>query len=273
MQFQRKREISSIKSVEIIFMGGVMKSVIFAGTVFTFLCLFHGGIARADEIPPGGRLVDVHSQSLFIPVGFDDNDETVIVLDGFLPDTCFKVAPAIVTRDLEHKRIIVEQQAREFSGVCLDMIVPFTTVIKLGVYPQGDFTVVTNHGEMTESLPVKRASTTSSDDHLYAPIDTVQVEEREDGNFVAILNGRFTNTCMNIDNVIVTNHEKTIEMMPILRVKPLADNPHCGMLVFDFQKEVPLPSVGTGSHLLHVRSLDGQSVNVVFRGRSISNNR
>ncbi len=241
-----------------------MKSTSLYGTVFALICSIFGHSIMADTIPPTGRVVDVASQNLFVPIGFDDNDETLVVLDGYLADTCYKITPAVVTKDLEHHQIIVEQQAREFPGICFDMTVPFTTVVKVGVLPEGEFTVITNHGQMTQRLPVKRAPTTSPDDYLYAPIDSAQVDQNSDGTFFAMLNGRFTTTCASIDRVIITNHEKTIEVMPVMSIKNQADR-SCAPLVFPFHKEITLPEVEPGAHLLHVRSLDGQSVNVVFR--------
>ena len=247
-----------------------MKSGIFFTAAIMLLSI--AKMANADTIPPTGKLGDVEAQSLFVPIGFDDNDETVVVLDGYLPDTCFKVAPAMVSRDLEHHQIIVEQQAREFQGPCLDMLVPFTTTVKIGLLPEGEFSLVTNHGKLIEKLPVKKAATIAADDFQYAPIDTVHVEKRSDGTQVAVMTGRFTNQCARIEKVMVTNHEKTLEVMPIMLLDP-TPGAKCLKVETPFRYELSLPALSPERHLLHVRGLDGQSINVVFRGLQAAENR
>ncbi len=61
------------------------------------LPLLGASFARADE-PAAPPLVSVTVRAVYAPSGFDDNDEAQVVLDGFLPNTCYRLAPNAATR-------------------------------------------------------------------------------------------------------------------------------------------------------------------------------
>ena len=46
--------------------------------------------SAADAKDPG-ELVPVDVRTVFAPDGFDNNDETELVLDGYLPSSCYKI--------------------------------------------------------------------------------------------------------------------------------------------------------------------------------------
>lgn len=216
------------------------------------------GVARADKV------VDVEARQLFVPVGFDDNDEVVVVLDGYLRDTCHKMTEAVVQKDLAHNTIQIQQRARVFEGgVCLDMTVPYTNVIHLGALPTGSFTIATNQGKVIERLNVNRAASPGPDDHLYAPVDSARIADGK-----VVLEGRFTNTCLQIQEVKVEHTGNTIQVLPIMSLVPETQaGGKCEATEVAFEQSVALPALNAGRYLLHVRSLNGQSVNIVFAER------
>lgn len=217
--------------------------------------------ARADD-PPQGTLVGVSVRELFVPNGFDDNDEVEVVLDGELPNTCYKLAHNEVKYDEATGRYIVFQFARRYPGICIQTTVPFFTAARLGVVPAGDFKVQTL-GAALETLKVKEATSAGPDDYTYAPIDSARVERDEAHNkYFGIIQGRMTNTCMTIDEVKVFDSGKTIEVLPIIK---MVDRPDCAAIEMPFAWQVDLPaSMAEGRHLMHVRSLNGKSQNMVF---------
>lgn len=227
-------------------------------SLLSLVAVFIAFQATADV---GSKLSVVKVKNVFIPVGFDDNDEAVVVLDGYLPDTCYKLAGVEVKR--ENNAITVIQNAREYTGNCFDVTVPFTNVVKLGVLEKGDFSVTVNESAEKNLLTVKAATHASPDDYLYAPIDMARVENNK-----AILHGRFTNTCLKIEDVKIVHTEKTVQVLPVMRLQSEGEAGHpCEVAEVEFEHPVDLTAVGSlpkERHLLHVRSLDGQSVNVVF---------
>jgi hypothetical protein len=218
--------------------------------------------ALADD-PATGTLVAVTVDASYVPVGFDDNDEVQIVLDGHLPDSCYRVSHTEVLRDPANRRISVVQYARRYPGICMQSLVPFFSEVSLGVMPTGEFKIE-SLGAALEKLDVAEASSAGPDEFLYAPVDHVKIEFNEAKQvYTAQLDGRFTNSCMKIKEVNVINSGKTLEVLPKME---MAQNPGgCSTDEVPFSWKVDLPqSLTQGRHLLHVRSLNGKAVNQMF---------
>lgn len=220
------------------------------------------GHARADD-PPSGTLVLLSGAEIFAPEGFDSNDQALVVLDGTLPNSCYRLAQQEVVRDADGVTFHVRQYARRFPGVCLDFVVPYTKEVELGVLPQGKFTV-DMVGSTAQPLDVATATNAGPDDHLYAPIDSVHVEvDAAHHSYVGVIKGRFTNTCLAQDEVRLIDSGRTLEVLPIAKMQQT--RAACQATEDAFTWTVALPSSMTpGHHLLHVRSLNGKSANAVF---------
>jgi hypothetical protein len=221
-----------------------------------------GRIGFADDLEP--VTVDITPQAIFVPNGFDDNDDVTVVIDGYLPDTCYRLKAPIVQKDPSSKTITVQPQALRFPGVCQDVIVPFTTAVSLGAVPNGSYKITTRKGEVQENVYVKKAVRPGPDDYLYAPVDTADVQWNQ-GKLVATIRGRFTENCLSIEEMRVINSGKTLELLPIMKREGStpAGEP-CQKKEIPFEKKVSLPTLASGRYLLHVRSLNGQAVNHVF---------
>ena len=216
------------------------------------------------------EIVDINPQHLFVPSGFDDNDQVEIITDGYLPDTCYRIRPTQVFIDLDKKRITVQPKAQLFPGVCMDVTVPFTTVVPISAgVPTGNYEITTKNGSLKERLFVAPAPFSSPDDYLYAPVDKATVENTMQGTQTATVYGRFTNSCSMIDNIKITVTDKTIQVLPVMKQsdKDQHGNP-CAAEERPFEERITLPKLATGRYLLHVRSLNGQSVNQVFNSQN-----
>lgn len=229
----------------------VMLALIFTPTTFADI---------ADEV------VDITPRNIFVPQGFDDNDQIEVVSDGYLPDTCYRVRPTHVRVDVDKKRILVQPRAQVFPGVCMDVTVPFSTTVSLGFgIPAGNYEITTGKGEVKERLVVGEAQSIAPDDYLYAPVDTATIRTTTDGKQKAVLMGRFTSTCWVMDTTKITVTGKTLQVLPMM--KELDKDPNgnqCKLQERPFEEIVELPALAKGRYLLHVRSLNGQSVNEVF---------
>jgi hypothetical protein len=152
------------------------------------------GLAMASPVVP------VASSSLFVPRGFDDNDDIVVTLDGYLPSTCYEIAEPQVTMDGARRQIFVQTMAHVSPGPCAQVIVPFLTEVHLGRLPAGPYTVLTRDGTLRESLIVDPAPVSTQDNFLYAPIDSILVVKSATG-YAAVLDGRYTDTCLRLREV------------------------------------------------------------------------
>jgi hypothetical protein len=224
--------------------------------------------ALADD--PAGTLVIVDSDEVFVPNGFDDNDETLAVLDGYLPSACHKLAFTETVKDPVTGATTILQYARKFDGICLQVRVPYTSEVSLGVMPAGTFKISAK-GAAPQDLRVAEATNAGPDDHLYAPIDAVRVERDEaTGSYAAVLDGRFTNRCMHFKEVNVINSGRTIEILPIIEMDETEAD--CGDdrdAPFSYRAALP-EGMTAGRHLVHVRSLNGKSANAVFTAAPVA---
>ena len=208
-----------------------------------------------------GALVPVASQDVFVPKGFDDNDQVMVVLDGYLPNSCYQLDSVTQAIDEATKTITVQQMARVYPGQCLMALVPFTSVVKVGILAKGDYKIITNRGNLETSLNVVMSTSAGPDDFLYAPVERAWMERAQDGSLSAVIEGRFTNTCMAFDEVKVIYSGKSIEVLPVMKMENRAD---CVEQQVPYRKIQPLSFLLPGRYLLHVRSLNGQAVNTVF---------
>lgn len=226
------------------------------------------GVAAAQH--PITEYVDIESKFLFAPVGFDSNDEIMVVLDGYLPNTCYRLTqPEIV--GLETKNISIQPLAYIAAGNCLPFAVPFTQEVRLARLDAGNYTVTTNKGRITEPLSVAVAKPlTGIDDFNYAPVESVEIvhemETGTTGHHTAILKGRFTNTCLQISRVdAFSSNGKTTQVLP--KMVQLAEGPEgepCQNKEVLFTVSRRLPALSLGRHLVHVRTSGGQAINRVF---------
>lgn len=227
------------------------------------LSLSAATLAKADGPIVANPIVQVPVRAIFVPAGFDDNDETVLVLDGFLPSSCYRLTTNEAKVNEETGEIEVIQYARKFPDPCLAVRVPFASEVRLGVLPSRDFTVRAQ-GTDPAPLAVKRATLASADDYFYAPVDAASVDfDSEAGAYVATLTGRLTSSCLAWDDIKVEDQGTVYLVLPI--IKKLDNGAACTEEEISFTKKVVLPGrPSQGRHLLHVRSLNGKAVNTMF---------
>lgn len=226
------------------------------------------GVAQAKPSTPRyaqPELVSVDVVDMFVPNGFDSNDEIVVVLDGYLPNSCYRLTRPEIEIDQATRVIKITQMARRFPGPCIVPLVPFTNVIHVGALDSGNYQVSTNKGMLLKNLTVELDPGTGAygpDDFLYAPVDSVSVSRTSDGRFEAKINGRFTNDCMEFEDVRLLHKGRVIELLPILKNSAGVT---CQPTEKPFNKSVRLPDeLLVGRNLVHVRSLNGSSINTVF---------
>lgn len=214
---------------------------------------------EADDEDP---IVGISARQIFIPKGFDSNDGIEVVVDGYLPSTCYKLAEPKVDVDMATKTVHLLPQAYMTDPPCLRMLVPYTQTVQLGRLQAAGYTVALRNSSVNAPLPVAQARASSQDDSLYAPVDRVTVKYADVGQPSAVvLEGRLTSSCLDWESVEVQNHGDTFEVLPVL----VANGDDCEESDRPFEKVVPLPEITeNGRYLLHVRVMSGKSINVVF---------
>ena len=220
-------------------------------------------VAFADT-PRDGELVEVSSELVFIPSGFDDNDEVQVILDGYLPNACYRMTRPEYKLDEDTGVLTVKAMARYFASPCVEALIPFTQVVEVGVLPMGNYKATTNNGDLQKPFHIKEANNAGPDDFLYAPVEGTNVTKSRTGELLATVKGRFTDTCMQWDRSIVGDLvDGAIVIQPLMTHDPGEE--FCLPVLVPFEQEITIPNgLEPGRYLLHVRSLNGKAVNRVF---------
>lgn len=197
----------------------------------------------------------------YVPDGFDSNDQVQFVIEGTYRDTCSKAAGTRFTVNPNSKTILVAPYEYRYAGPCLDMLVPHNEVVNLGVIQPGKYQVLQSGGRALGTLNVNIARSSSADDYLYAPISQAYVR-KVNGRVAMTLSGVFTSSCMQVKKVIANVQSNVVTVQPLAVLLPTATN--CVIGNFPFEETTYLPMQRSGRYLLHVRSLNGESVNTLF---------
>lgn len=238
-----------------------MKSLILMTTFFMPALLMASIIEAQPEVfatPPKG---------VYVPQGFDSNDNVEIFFEGEFEDACHQVGMTSHTVDLEDRSIYVTDLGYYFGqDFCNQMTVPYQKGVNTGMLPTGEWKVYFRHsrGNFVEqgAVAVKPPTSSKPDEHLYAPVNKIEFIKRgvEEPPRVK-LSGKFYNTCMKMDYVKVGRQGNVIEILPIAMMERggCEERPEG----IDFDHMVRLNNVDKGRFLLHTRANNGRSVNEI----------
>ena len=211
--------------------------------------------------------VNAPVEKIFIPDGFDDNDNVEVVLHGEFPSTCYNVGKTQATVDEDNKLIKVTASTYYYPDVyCIQSITPWIQPVKLGVLNQGEYdVVVTEDQNVTRSMTIKERTTESPDDFLYAPVENAEIDvDYTSGKQSLRLQGRFPYMfigCMVMKEV--RTYRSPDDVLVVQPIAEVVDGPVCDEQPadrsFEVKKGLSQPFYGEG--LLHVRTLHGSSLN------------
>lgn len=230
-------------------------------TLATAACA-SGGSSEQSPAPAGSWAPITH---VYAPKGFDSNDETQVIVSGYLPNLCFKSPRSKVSVEGQTIFITVTALTDRRSPFCLMVIVPFLETVTVGVLDKGDYKIVVNAGspnEIKSRISVEESESLAVDNHVYAAVDAI---DRTPVSRKVLLKGYNVSPCFNFDHVeFISNGEDTFSVLPIMK----QSRPRCPMKMTPFAIETEAPAtLSTDQVLLHVRSMDGRSVNALIDNR------
>jgi len=205
---------------------------------------------------------------LFIPAGFDNNDNVEVVISGYLPNLCHKNPRVSVTR-LANNKIELEVTSLYYDKTnpfCAEMVVPFTKTVPLGVLDQGKYTIFVNekktknfNTKIKETLVVEDSVTNTIDRFEYAYVTNVLTKPASDRIH---LKGYTISDCYELDEIeVIDNGEDAYSILP--KMTQVRD--FCPRKMIPFTYEYVLPdTLDKARILLHVRKMDGDSINTII---------
>ncbi len=207
--------------------------------------------------------VMVPIEDVYSPKGFDSNDNSQIIISGYLPNLCHRAPKSIVKMEPGKVDIkIVSLKYDPSNPYCPEMIVPFVEAIDLGVMDKGVYDIVVNGKSVFEkraSLSVDEASSDAVDEFVYAGVEYI---EKSAGSRRVVLKGYNPSDCFVLDEIDVMDNGKDVySIMP--KMKQISDFCALKMVPFEYDFIVP-EKLKADKVLLHVRSVQGKSVNSIF---------
>lgn len=214
-------------------------------------------------------LVQAPIDKVFVPQGFDDNDKVELIIHGQFPNSCYKMGPVDSTVDAANKKITISAEAYYYPGaVCTQMTVSFIKSVELkGALAAGSYKIeIAKRPEAeTSALAIAKSTRPEADDYLYAAVQSAMVEEKTNGERNLILKGQHPylfQGCVKFEQIkTYVSPSKVLVVQPITRIEN--DSDACtGEVNNRFEFKTPLKTALTaGEYVLHVRVLDGNSVN------------
>ncbi len=200
---------------------------------------------------------------VFSPRGYDIEDNSELVVSGYLPNSCHR-SPTLSKKIVDDKIEIVLTSFYygDQNPYCTEVIMPFVKTIPLGKLDQGNYDVVVNEGSPSESeaqFIVSAPRTDNDRNEVYANVEYI---ERDVDKRMITLKGHNPSDCYTLDKIrVIDNGKNTISILP--RMKKVYEL--CAMKMTPFSYEVQLPPLDPQEeNLIHVRSMNGDSINTIL---------
>ena len=206
----------------------------------------------------------VEFEKIYIPLGFDDNDQIEIVGEGVLKDPCDRVRSTGVHVNAEAKTVEVFTRVRHLTSDCGAGVQSFQQTIQVGVLKPGDY-AIQQDGRALGVLNVVHSENAAEDSSSFLPVSTISIASVNDpaaGNhWVLHLKGTFPSNCVDFKSAKIDVQPDVILVLPIGRLWEFGciDSP----IPFDVSLQLP-DGIQPNRYLLHVRAAHGQSVNEIF---------
>lgn len=199
---------------------------------------------------------------VYIPEGFDDNDNVQIVGEGIFPNSCYRPADSDASVDQDRKEIILNPMAYKYIGYCLQVLLPFQMSFQFGPLKEGTYQIKQSpSGPSLGALKIHRSTTSEPDDYLYAPVNQAFLSVSS-SSVKALLTGDFPLSCMKMKEIKFQIQHDVIIIQPLAEID---SSKACTQGSFPFSTSVDLNSIKSGKYLLHIRSMNGKSVNSLVK--------
>lgn len=201
---------------------------------------------------------------VYSPAGFSSNDNAQIAITGFLPNLCYQAPKSVVS--VKDGKVSVAMQAnykKEGMTFCVNIKIPFVEYVDVGVLDKGQYDVLVNEAtkwSQISKLYIAEASSSSNEEVVYANVEEV-VRADPEGRKV-LLKGYNPSDCFELKEIVIKdNGSDTYSILP--QMKQVRAQCPKKMIPFTYEFEVP-EKLEASKVLLHVRVMDGRSVNAFF---------
>lgn len=115
-----------------------MKTII--ASVCASLCLALPAMADQSQPQQPAKEMQIGVNSVYVPGGFDSNSDAYVVVNGIFPSGCYKWDRAEVSH-IDAFKHEVKSIAKVGQGMCIMVLVPFQSEVRLGKFAAGEHTL------------------------------------------------------------------------------------------------------------------------------------
>jgi len=210
--------------------------------------------------------VQIPVTNVYVPKGFDSNDDVQVIVSGVLPDLCYQSPKASATIEEGIIKVVVEAIYDAPEGAaCAQLARPFLEKASLKVLVAAEYQIQANVGTanlIEEKILISQAASVDVNDHVYAGVDYV---EKTENSRKVVLYLNTPSDCYEFDRVEeLSNGKDTFSVKPIMRKIRRS----CPVKVTEFKVDYIVPEeLSADEILLHVRTLQGDSYNTLFKNK------
>lgn len=214
-------------------------------------------------------------EKVFVPQGFDDNDNAEVIIQGRFPNACMKTGPVEKKIDKVNQIITLRPEVFVYRGEpCAQVIVPFTQRVTFGTLQPGQWKIQVEGLPSIIPLPlvIEPARTATPDEFLYAPVEEVVLLPAGLGERQKlVVSGNWPQTqgrgCFALREIRThLGADNTLVVQPISVLLPASQCSASSQRKRAFQGSVILDKPLQSDSLIHVRTLNGESLNKFFEG-------
>lgn len=206
--------------------------------------------------------VHLSSGKLFVPQGYDSNDLIEVVVQGSLPNSCYKGPTHEVIKEGNIFKIYLYAYYQPAEH-CKKFSIPFQQTVNLGMLNQGKYKVQLNevHIIAEEELLIKESVSSFQDDFLYGNI--MNLIEDEDSRTVQLVGTNPT------DCLVFKKMEQEIQKNMIILKPQFSEVGDCHDIPTEFtlKYDVPFLESHPRGMMLHIRVMGGRSLNYFFKNK------
>lgn len=227
-----------------------------------FISVLLLGIASVSQ----AAVIPAPVDHLYVPAGFDNNDNVEVVVAGHFPTTCYSRNRVFVkvSGDVIDVKINAYHN-RDATSKCITMVVPFSEVVTIGNLQAGGYTIKVNDGmkkSLKDRITVSESRSNSMDEFIYAQVDYIDLGFTGGLGGSAFLHAQLSSPCLEFDRVeYLSNGKDTISIMPIM--KQISDFCPMKMVPYQIPLKYEIDSIPSEKVLLFSRSIDGKSISTI----------
>ena len=216
--------------------------------------------SRSDVLLPDA----LQFSRVYIPLGFDDNDNVELVAEGTFTGPCDEAGAAHASVDSTSKTIALLGDVQRKSSDCGQDSRGFQKTLEIGHLDEGSYDIKQS-GHSLGVLRVIHTENQAQDSSSFIPISSISLQELRTGasslHWVLRMKGEFPSNCVDYGSTKIEVQSDVIVILPLGRLWEFG----CVDRPVPFEISYALPDgISPGRYLLHVRSAGGKSFNQIF---------